>query len=157
MVRRIKCPESLVHMLQLQQPAHNQRKMVASSRAIKVGPWGGAAGSAWDDGAHRGVRSITVTYWQYLESLTVEYDMNGQAVVGEKHGGGGGGTSGIHVGEIKLDYPYESLTGVGGRYGPVTYGGSPVVRSLTFRTSRGTVHGPFGNAAGGPEGCRSST
>ncbi|KAL5227640.1 hypothetical protein ABZP36_015905 [Zizania latifolia] len=132
----------------LQQPAHNQRKMVASSRAIKVGPWGGAAGSPWDDGAHRGVRSITVTYRQYLESLTVEYDMNGRAVLGEKHGAGGG-TRGIHEDKIKLNYPYESLTGVVGRYGPVTDGGSPVVRSLTFRTSRGTVHGPFGDATGG--------
>lgn len=65
--------------------------MVASSKAIKVGPWGGTAGSPWDDGAHRGVRSIALTYGRFLESMRVEYDRNGHPVHGEKHGGGGDG------------------------------------------------------------------
>ncbi|KAL5221627.1 hypothetical protein ABZP36_026340 [Zizania latifolia] len=120
--------------------------MVASSKAIKVGPWGGDAGSPWDDGAHRGVRSITVTYGRFLDSLKVEYDRNGRPVLGEKHGGG---TTGSRTHEVKLDYPYEFLTGLGGRYGPVANGGSPVIQSLTFRTSSGAVHGPFGDAMGG--------
>ncbi|KAF0916734.1 hypothetical protein E2562_011577 [Oryza meyeriana var. granulata] len=130
------------------QPAHYQRRIVASSKAIKVGPWGGAAGSPWDDGAHRGVRSITVTYGRFLESMRVEYDKNGRPFLGEKHGGGGG-PGGSRTAEVKLDYPYEFLTGVGGRLGPVAHGGSQVVRSLTFRTSRGTGHGPFGDPGGG--------
>ncbi|GJM93397.1 hypothetical protein PR202_ga09950 [Eleusine coracana subsp. coracana] len=63
--------------------------MVASSKVIRVGPWGGRGGSPWDDGAHRGVRSITVAYGRSLESMTVEYvDRNGRPVHGEKHGGG---------------------------------------------------------------------
>ena len=73
-----------------QQPGgHHHRRMVASSKVIKVGPWGGRGGSPWDDGPHRGVRSITVTYSRSLESIRVEYvDSNGRSVHGEKHGGG---------------------------------------------------------------------
>jgi hypothetical protein len=63
--------------------------MVASTKVIKVGPWGGRGGSPWDDGPHRGIRSITVTYARSLESIRVEYaDGNGRPVHGEKHGGG---------------------------------------------------------------------
>uniref|UniRef100_J3L3C0 Jacalin-type lectin domain-containing protein n=1 Tax=Oryza brachyantha TaxID=4533 RepID=J3L3C0_ORYBR len=131
------------------QPAyHYQRRMVASSKTIKVGPWGGAAGSPWDDGAHRGVRRIILTYGRFLESMRVEYDdRSGRPVLGEKHGGGSGGdgrAGGSRTAEVKLDYPYEFLTGVKGRMGPVAHG-SPVIRSLTFRTSKGAVHGPFGD------------
>uniref|UniRef100_A0A0D9V4Q9 Jacalin-type lectin domain-containing protein n=1 Tax=Leersia perrieri TaxID=77586 RepID=A0A0D9V4Q9_9ORYZ len=137
-------------MLQPAQAHHHhqtQRRLVASSKAIKVGPWGGVAGTPWDDGAHRGVRSITFTYARFLESMTVEYDR----FHGEKHGGGGGDgrNGGSRTEVVKVDYPYEFVTGVSGRCGPVVHGGSPVVRSLTLRTSRGTVHGPFGEAGPG--------
>jgi hypothetical protein len=72
---------------QQQPPA---QRMVASSKVIRVGPLGGRGGSPWDDdGPHRGVRSITVAYGQFLESMTVEYvDRNGRPFFGEKHGGG---------------------------------------------------------------------
>lgn len=46
--------------------------------------------------------------------------------------------------QIKLDFPYEFLIGVSGWCLPAALGGASVIRSLTFRTSRGTVHGPFG-------------
>ncbi|GJN17922.1 hypothetical protein PR202_gb05030 [Eleusine coracana subsp. coracana] len=116
--------------------------MVASSKVIRVGPWGGRGGSPWDDGAHRGVRSITVAYGRSLESMTVEYvDRNGRPVHGEKHGGG---TSRSRTEKIELEYPYEFVTGVSGSYREAHGGSLPVVRSLTFTTSRGKVHGPFG-------------
>ena len=49
--------------------------------------------------------------------------------------------------QIDVDFPYEFLTDVSGCY-RAAHGGSapPVVRSVTFATSRGTVHGPFGDA-----------
>lgn len=74
---------------------HSARRMVASSKVIRVGPWGGHGGSPWDDGPHRGVRSITVTYGRFLESMRAEYagDRNGRPVLGEKHGGGATGRS----------------------------------------------------------------
>uniref|UniRef100_A0A0A9ADE6 Jacalin-type lectin domain-containing protein n=1 Tax=Arundo donax TaxID=35708 RepID=A0A0A9ADE6_ARUDO len=125
------------------QPGH-QRRIVTSSKAIKVGPWGGSGGSPWDDGAHRGVRSITVTYGRFLESMRVEYvDWNGRPVLGEKHGGG---TARSRSHKIELDFPYEFVTGVSGSYRAAHGGSPPVVRSLTFATSRGKEHGPLGDA-----------
>ncbi|RLN25583.1 hypothetical protein C2845_PM07G20400 [Panicum miliaceum] len=118
--------------------------MVASSKVIRVGPWGGRGGSPWDDGPHRGVRSITVTYGRFLESMRVEYvDRNGRPVLGEKHGGGMGRSLSA---KIELDFPYEFVTGVSGCYGGAHGGSPPVVRSLAFATSRGAAHGPFGDA-----------
>jgi hypothetical protein len=124
--------------------------MVASSKVIRVGPWGGHGGSPWDDGPHRGVRSITVTYGRFLESMRAEYagDRNGRPVLGEKHGGGATGRS--VSARVELDFPYEFVTGVSGWCRAAHGGGSPpVVRSLTFETSRGAVHGPFGAADDG--------
>ncbi|KAJ1285041.1 hypothetical protein BS78_03G250500 [Paspalum vaginatum] len=130
--------------LSIMQPAAQQRRMIASSKAIKVGPWGGRGGSPWDDGPHRGVRSITVTYGRFLESMRVEYaGRDGRPVLGEKHGGGTGRSSSR---EVKVDFPYEFVTGVSGSYGAAHRGSPPVVRSLTLETSRGAVHGPFGAA-----------
>ncbi|CAL4961811.1 unnamed protein product [Urochloa decumbens] len=126
------------------QPAAHQRRMVASSKVIKVGPWGGHGGSPWDDGPHRGVRSITVTYARFLESMRVEYvDRSGRPVLAEKHGGG---TRHSLSAKVELDYPCEFVTGVSGCYRAAHGGSPPVVRSLTFATSRGAVHGPFGDA-----------
>lgn len=51
---------------------------------------------------------------------------------------------------VELDFPYEFVTGVSGWCRAAHGGGSPpVVRSLTFETSRGAVHGPFGAADDG--------
>ncbi|XP_071681064.1 uncharacterized protein [Lolium perenne] len=73
-------------MQQQQPPA--QRKMVASKKLMKVGPWGGAGGNPWDDGGHTGIRSITLSYdSRCIDSISVEYDRNGIAVPGERHGG----------------------------------------------------------------------
>ncbi|CAM0954200.1 unnamed protein product [Alopecurus aequalis] len=126
----------------MQQPA--QRKMVASKKLMKVGPWGGAGGNPWDDGGHTGIRSITLSYDSLcVTSISVEYDSNGLAVPGERHGG----ATGRLTNQIKLVFPDEHLTAVSGRYGPVAPGGSPVIRSLAFRTERWD-YGPFGAAAG---------
>ncbi|CAL4954869.1 unnamed protein product [Urochloa decumbens] len=128
----------------MQSAAAHQRRMVASSKVIKVGPWGGHGGSPWDDGPHRGVRSITVTYARFLESMRVEYvDRSGRPVLAEKHGGG---TRHSLSAKVELEYPYEFVTGVSGCYRAAHGGSPPVVRSLTFATSRGAVHGPFGDA-----------
>ncbi|KAL6614652.1 hypothetical protein ACP70R_036922 [Stipagrostis hirtigluma subsp. patula] len=133
--------------MQQQQHAAYQRRMVPSSKVIKVGPWGGTGGSPWDDGPHRGIRSITVMYCRYLESMKVEYiDRSGYPVLGEKHGGG---AQRSHSETVELDYPGEFVTGVRGWYGVAHRGSTPVVRSLTFETSQGKEHGPFGDEDGG--------
>ncbi|KAL0397013.1 UNVERIFIED_CONTAM: Jacalin-related lectin 19 [Sesamum calycinum] len=48
----------------------------------------------------------------------------------------------------KLQFP-EFLTTVTGHCSPVVYGGSPVIRSLTFKSNRRTF-GPFGVEEGVP-------
>ncbi|PUZ64983.1 hypothetical protein GQ55_3G186700 [Panicum hallii var. hallii] len=122
-----------------------QRKMVVSKKLMKVGPWGGAGGHPWDDGGYSGIRSITVSYDRSIDSISVEYDRNGLAVPGERHGGAGGN----HTTQIKLSFPDEYLTAVSGHYSPMAQGGSPVIRSLAFRSSQ-RAYGPFGAAEGTP-------
>ena len=132
--------------MQQQQPPPPPRKMVASKKLMKVGPWGGTGGNPWDDGGHTGIRSVTLSYdHRCVVSIAVEYDRSGLAVPGERHGGAGGN----HTTQIKLSFPDEHLTAVSGRYGAVAPGGSPVIRSLAFRTER-AAYGPFGAAEGTP-------
>ena len=51
--------------------------------------------------------------------------------------------------QVKLQYPEEILISVSGHYCPVVHGGSPVIRSLTFKSNRRTF-GPFGVEEGTP-------
>ncbi|XP_044962818.1 jacalin-related lectin 19-like isoform X2 [Hordeum vulgare subsp. vulgare] len=132
--------------MQQQQPPPPQRKMVASKKLMKVGPWGGTGGNPWDDGGHTGIRGITLSYdHRCVVSIAVEYDRSGLTVPGERHGGAGGN----HTTQFKLCFPDEHLTAVSGRYGAVAPGGSPVIRSLAFRTER-AAYGPFGAVEGTP-------
>lgn len=57
---------------------------------ILVGPWGGAGGSAWDDGVFTAIRQLVVYHGAAIDSIQVEYDRKGSSVWGEKHGGQGG-------------------------------------------------------------------
>ncbi|XP_077228321.1 jacalin-related lectin 19-like [Tasmannia lanceolata] len=114
-------------------------------KTIKVGPWGGNGGSSWDDGSFNGIREITLVYDRCIDSIRVEYDKNGKNVLAEKHGGNGG-TRTVH---IKLQYPEEFLTTISGHYCPVVNGGTPVIRSLIFKSNRRTF-GPFGVEEGTP-------
>ncbi|KAK2654371.1 hypothetical protein Ddye_014227 [Dipteronia dyeriana] len=114
-------------------------------KSIVVGPWGGNGGTSWDDGTYNGVREITLVYDRCIDSISVVYDKNGKPVTPEKHGGVGGN----RTAEIKLQYPEEFLISVSGHYCPVVHGGSPVVRSLTFKSNKRTF-GPFGVEEGTP-------
>ncbi|KAG4124874.1 hypothetical protein ERO13_D10G064300v2 [Gossypium hirsutum] len=123
-------------------------KEKSSSRkkmSVVVGPWGGNGGAAWDDGIYNGVREITLVYDRCIDSIRVVYDKNGKPVTAEKHGGVGGNKTA----EIKLKFPEEFLISVTGYYCPVVYDGSPVIRSLTFKSNRRTF-GPYGVEEGTP-------
>lgn len=50
---------------------------------------------------------------------------------------------------MKLQSPDEYLVYISGHCSPVVYGGSPVIRSLTFKTNKRTF-GPFGLDEGTP-------
>jgi hypothetical protein len=47
-------------------------------------------GHPWDDGGHSGIRSITLSYDRCIDSIRLEYDRDGLAVPGERHGGADG-------------------------------------------------------------------
>ncbi|GFP85673.1 jacalin-related lectin 19 [Phtheirospermum japonicum] len=114
-------------------------------RSIVVGPWGGNGGTNWDDGFYNGIREITLKYDRCIDLICVVYDKNGKPVSGLKHGGGGG----TKTAEIKLQFPEEFLIAVTGHYYPVVRGGSPVIRSLMFKSNRRTF-GPYGVEEGTP-------
>lgn len=59
-------------------------------QAVSCGPWGGNGGMLFDDGLYTGVREIHVTRSGGLVSIRVCYDLNGQAIWGDKNGGNGG-------------------------------------------------------------------
>lgn len=50
---------------------------------------------------------------------------------------------------MKLQYPDEFLVSVSGHYGIMVHGGSPIIRSLTFKSNKRTF-GPFGFEQGTP-------
>ncbi|KAK9066199.1 hypothetical protein SSX86_013520 [Deinandra increscens subsp. villosa] len=114
-------------------------------KSILLRPWGGNGGDEWDDGVHGGVREITLVHGGCINSIQVTYDNHGKPFLEEKHGGIGG----TKYAQIKLQFPDEILIGVSGHYCPLFYGGSPVIRSLTFKTNRRTF-GPFGVEEGTP-------
>ena len=57
---------------------------------IIYGPWGGAGGSQFDDGTYTGIRQIHLSRHVGIVSIRVQYDRDGQAIWGSKHGGTGG-------------------------------------------------------------------
>ncbi|WCJ39614.1 Jacalin-related lectin 19 [Euphorbia peplus] len=118
---------------------------IVKKKSILVGPWGGNGGNPWDDGIYNGVREITILYDRCIDSIQLVYDKNGKPVTSEKHGGIGGTKST----EIKLQFPEEFLVSASGHYSPVVYGGSPVIRSITFKSNKRTF-GPYGFEEGTP-------
>ncbi|KAI5019731.1 hypothetical protein ZWY2020_044619 [Hordeum vulgare] len=119
--------------------------MVASKKLMKVGPWGGTGGNPWTTAGTPGSAASPCRDHRCVVSIAVEYDRSGLVVPGERHGGAGGN----HTTQFKLCFPDEHLTAVSGRYGAVAPGGSPVIRSLAFRTER-AAYGPFGAVEGTP-------
>ena len=51
------------------------------------GPWGGSGGSDFQDGIYTGVRQIVLSRGAGIISIRVEYDINGQSIWGNHHGG----------------------------------------------------------------------
>lgn len=117
----------------------------SKKKSVIVGPWGGNGGTSWDDGTFTGIREITLVYDRCIDSIRVVYDKNGKPFTADKHGGVGGNKTA----EIKLQYPDEYLISVSGHYYPVVRGGTPVIRSLTFKSNQRTF-GPYGVEEGTP-------
>ncbi|XP_030446659.2 jacalin-related lectin 3 [Syzygium oleosum] len=111
----------------------------SGKKTVSVGPWGGQDGFRWDDGVYSTVRQLVIAHGSGIDSIQFEYDMKGNSIWTEKHGGNGG----CKVDRVKLDYPDEFLTSVHGHYGKLNEWGPVLVRSLTFVSNRKT-YGPYG-------------
>ncbi|MFS7974418.1 putative jacalin-like lectin domain-containing protein [Helianthus anomalus] len=117
-------------------------------KSKQLGPWGGNGGDEWEDGAHNGVREITLVYGSCIDSIRVTYDNNGKPFLAEKHGGFGG----TKTAQIKLQFPEEILVSVSGHYCRVTnkrtlgpFGveeGTP----FNFSTNGGRIVGFYGRS-----------
>ncbi|XP_022137459.1 jacalin-related lectin 3-like [Momordica charantia] len=101
-------------------------------------------GSPWDDGVYSTVRSLVITHREWICSIHVEYDKNGESIWGSKRGGNEGSTS-----VVSLHYPNEYLISISGYYGNLHKWriAATVIRSLTLKTNRNT-YGPFGMEEG---------
>lgn len=108
-------------------------------KCITVGPWGGQDGIKWDDGVYSSVRQLEIAHGACVHSIRVEYDLSGNSVWSEKHGGLGA----IKIDKVKLAYPDEFLTSIHGHYGIIEEWGPVMIRSLTFESNKRT-YGPYG-------------
>jgi len=105
--------------------------------------WGGQGGNPWDDGVYSGIRQIAIAYGDAVDSITFQYDRNGDSIWSVRHGGLGG----TKKQTVRFDYPDEFLTSINGYYGHFGPSKPLAVRSLTFQTNRGK-YGPYGQEIG---------
>ncbi|RDX69341.1 Jacalin-related lectin 3, partial [Mucuna pruriens] len=106
---------------------------------LTVGPWGGKGGYRWDDGVYSTVRQLVIVHGEGIDSIQIEYDKQGSSIWSLKYGGSGG----PKIDKIKLDYPDEFLTSIGGYYGSLSQWGPIYIRSLSFESNK-KLYGPFG-------------
>ncbi|KAM5569405.1 jacalin-related lectin 3-like [Rosa sericea] len=113
------------------------------TKPLKLGPFGSEnGGESFDDGVHSTVRQLVIStndQASRIVSIQIEYDDNGSSFLSDKHGK----EDDYYTDTIRLDYPYEFLTSVHGKYVKLwrlpTY-----IYSLTFRSNRKT-YGPYGD------------
>lgn len=108
-------------------------------QTVLVGPWGGQEGHHWDDGVYSTVKQVEIGHGAVIDSIRIEYDLNGKSIWSEIHGGSGG----AKIDKVRLDYPDEFLTWVHGYYGSSHEHGPVFVRSLTLESNK-RKYGPFG-------------
>ncbi|KAK1577263.1 hypothetical protein Q3G72_020299 [Acer saccharum] len=114
--------------------------MVFFQGTIKLGPWGGPGGSAWDydPGSGSSIIEIEIGHGDVVNSLAFKsiISATGKTVLSGKHGGTGGASR-----TISIDRSIEYLKLIHGS--TRIYSGNNVIGSLTFVTNLNT-YGPFG-------------
>lgn len=130
-------------MAERQNPIHQVRIPDLVHHPMTSGPWGGEGGLSWDDDVHMGIRQIVIKSGQAIDSITIEYDKDGQSRWSVRHGGSGGNDTD----KIRFDYPNEILLYMSGHTGSFYHNGPTALRSLTFYTNL-RKYGPFGQETG---------
>ncbi|KFK23598.1 hypothetical protein AALP_AAs50250U000100, partial [Arabis alpina] len=122
-----------------------------SSPLEKLEAQGGEGGNQWDDGfdyenvtkihVHGGLEGIQFIKFE-IRHIKFDYDKAGQ-VVSREHGAKEGTQY-----EFKVDYPSEYITCVEGTYAITQPYGTDILRSLTFKTSKGRTSPVIGRPTG---------
>ncbi|XP_059666850.1 mannose/glucose-specific lectin-like [Cornus florida] len=107
---------------------------------VTVGPFGGKGGKSWDDGIYTGIKQFIIYSGQVIDSIQIEYDLNGQSKLSQKHGGEGGVKN-----TVKFDNPSEYLLSIWGYCSSDS--ALECVQSLAIETNKKT-YGPFGTEKG---------
>ncbi|XP_019058554.1 PREDICTED: myrosinase-binding protein 2-like isoform X2 [Tarenaya hassleriana] len=119
-------------------------KLVYFAPARKLRPCGGNGGTAWDDGAHGGVRRIYVGQGDSgVVFVKFVYDKGEKMVAGNDHGK----KTILGTEEFVLDYPDEYITSVKGRYDKIYGKRAEIITMLRFKTNKRRSP-PFGLDAG---------
>ncbi|XP_059627487.1 mannose/glucose-specific lectin-like [Cornus florida] len=106
-----------------------------------VGPFGTTSGKQWEDKIYSTIREIIIHSGWLIDSIQVVYDIEGRALLGEKHGTDGGQET-----KVKLNYPTEYLVSISGYCG--YYKNSYlVVKSITVQSNI-KQYGPYGKEEG---------
>lgn len=127
-------------------PSIEKVPAIAAEGVVTYGPWGGTGGFEFDDGVYSGIRQIKLSRnVGVVIYIKVQYDCDGEAVWGAKHGG----TGGYKSDKIVFDFPNEILTHITGTFGAAMMMGPNVIKSLTFHTTK-KKHGPYGEEQGTP-------
>ncbi|KAK2636760.1 hypothetical protein Ddye_031552 [Dipteronia dyeriana] len=117
---------------------------MANKGTIKLGPWGGPGGVAWDynPGSDSSIVEIVISHGDVVDSVAFKSfnSATGQTVSSGRHGGNGGVSD-----TISIDGSGEYLNLISGT--TLDYFGNVVVESLTFHTNL-TTYGPFGLTTG---------
>ncbi|KAK2636759.1 hypothetical protein Ddye_031551 [Dipteronia dyeriana] len=117
---------------------------MANQGTIKLGPWGGAGGVAWDfnSGSGAAIKEIVINHGAVVDSVTFTAidRVTGEILAKAIFGGLGGQPD-----QISIDWPGEYLTSISGTTN--VYLETLVVESITFHTNR-TTYGPYGQTNG---------
>ncbi|KAL5762379.1 hypothetical protein ACOSP7_018643 [Xanthoceras sorbifolium] len=113
---------------------------MANQGTVKLGPWGGPGGVAWDynPGSNTAIIEIIISHGDVVDSVSFKSinHTTGKIVSSSTHGGTGGVPD-----KISIDGSEEHLTLISGTI--TDYFGNVVVESLTFHTNK-TKYGPYG-------------
>ncbi|CAL9102961.1 unnamed protein product, partial [Musa textilis] len=100
-------------------------------RMVKVGPWGGNGGDAWDMGQAEHITKLQIYYGDNIVGLGITYILNGNL-----HTGNHGTTTGASE-EIILEED-EYFTSISGYFHALpNYQGHAIVMLLTLDTNKG--------------------
>ncbi|TXG68696.1 hypothetical protein EZV62_003631 [Acer yangbiense] len=109
----------------------NKKSIVGDHGVEMVGPAGMMGPTMGSEKSHLFmIVASTPSVWCMIRTVSLSHRKNMVVLVAIGR---------LRIRHIKLQYPEEFLISVSGHYCPVVHGGSPVVRSLAFKSNKRTL------------------